>query len=204
MKILINLLRLTLFLLVLLPFVNGTPALAQDRGCQIGDKIYCSNPGQVIGRVCKGSCGCEYSVTYCGDINCMLNRGERNCSLAPAGCNKPCGNKAITPGSEFLDVFGTVRAPNALSGLGEGEEGLNNFIGKAIQLIFIIAAIGFVFMVLISAMQMIFSGGDKEAIGKARGRLTWAIIGIVILSLAFVIFRLIGTIVQIDLLNPNP
>ena len=49
-------------------------------------------------------------------------------------------------------------------------------------------------MVVISALQWIVSGGDKEAVAKARSRLTYAIIGIVLLALSFLILRVIGQI----------
>ncbi|GEM_PF-894669 len=91
-------------------------------------------------------------------------------------------------------VIGTIKPPDAVAKIGFGADGLTNFISRAIELIYIVAGIIFVFMVIISALQWIMSGGDKEAIGNARNRLTYAIIGIVVLSLAFVIIRVIGEI----------
>lgn len=91
-------------------------------------------------------------------------------------------------------VFGRIIPPSPIQNLGSGTSGINNFLSKIIQLIYVAAGIIFVFMVLVSGVQWILSGGDKEAVGNAKKRLTWAIIGIVFLALAFVIIRVIGQI----------
>lgn len=46
------------------------------------------------------------------------------------------------------------------------------------------------------AFQYIFAGGDKEKIAKARSRMTWAIIGLLIVLLAFFVAQFVGTILQ--------
>lgn len=87
-------------------------------------------------------------------------------------------------------VFGTVTPPKELGNL-KGAEGINTILTNMVSLIFTVSAVLFVFMFLISGFQMLMSGGDKEALAKARARLTWAVIGIVLLSLSFVILRII-------------
>ncbi len=91
------------------------------------------------------------------------------------------------------DVFGEVNPPPELGGL-RGSAGINSILASIISLIFAVAAVVFIIMFLFSAVQMILSGGDKEALAKAKSRITWAIIGIVLLSLSFVIFRVLGFI----------
>lgn len=96
-------------------------------------------------------------------------------------------------GSVF-DVFGKITLPPAIRNLGTGSAAISLVLSNIVTLIFIAAGIVFLFMIVISAFQFITSGGDKEAVGKARGRLTWAIIGITILALAFVIVRTVAEI----------
>lgn len=91
-------------------------------------------------------------------------------------------------------VIGRVEPPEPVSKIGFGAEGLSNFLSKIVELIFAAATIIFVFMVLITGVQWILSGGDKEAVSNARKRLTWAIIGIVFLALSFIILRVLGQI----------
>lgn len=78
---------------------------------------------------------------------------------------------------------------------------LGVIIGNALTIVFVIAVIAVLFMLVIGAFQWITSGGDKEAVGKARGRITSALVGLAILALAFLIVKIAGGIVNIDLLN---
>lgn len=110
-------------------------------------------------------------------------------------CNASTG-KCDSPAGSAESVFGEISAPDFLQPLVNkgGAGGIGFFLTQVIGLIYVAATIIFVFMILISGFQWIISGGDKEAVGKARGRLIWAIIGITILALAFVIIRAIGQI----------
>lgn len=94
------------------------------------------------------------------------------------------------------DVFGKIEPPKEIKSLtgGTGAEGISKMLSSIVEIIYIVASIVFVFIVIISAFQWIISGGDKEAVGNARKRLTYAIIGITMLALAFVILKAIGQI----------
>lgn len=102
----------------------------------------------------------------------------------------------VTPASAKTvdEVFGTLTPPAAIRPLTQdgGSAGISLFLTWVIEVIYIFAAIVFLFMVIFSAFQWITSGGDKEAVAKARSRLTYAILGIVLLGLAFFIATLIG------------
>jgi len=99
------------------------------------------------------------------------------------------------------DAFGTVAPPPQLKTLTDqsGAGGINIFLGKAITLLYEVAAVIVVFMVIFSAFQMITSGGEKEAVSKARNRLTYAIVGIVLLAFSFLILRVLGSILGFTL-----
>jgi len=76
-----------------------------------------------------------------------------------------------------------------------------NLITKAVEMVFIAGIIFFFFMLIIGGVQWIASGGDKQAIESARGRLTNALIGMVILLGSYAILKLIGLIFGIDILT---
>ncbi len=97
------------------------------------------------------------------------------------------------------DVFGTVTPPPELGPLGKesGATAISTVITNIISLLYTVAAIIFIFMLIFSAIQWLMSGGDKEAVAKARGRITWAIIGITLLALTFVILNVLGQILNI-------
>ena len=66
------------------------------------------------------------------------------------------------------------------------------FIPNLIGLGFVLGALIFFFVMIIGAIQWISSGGDKAAIEAARGKITNAIVGIVILFALFVVLKIIG------------
>jgi len=78
---------------------------------------------------------------------------------------------------------------------------LQRAIPAAIEILFVVGAVVFFFMLVIGAIQWIASGGDKGAIEAARGKIVNAIIGIVILFAVFAVVTLIGKFFNVNLLN---
>ncbi|HSA84472.1 MAG TPA: hypothetical protein VLF20_06345 [Patescibacteria group bacterium] len=69
--------------------------------------------------------------------------------------------------------------------------------------IFILAGIFLMVIYIVWAgLGWITSSGDKQKLASARGRLTWAIIGLIIILSATGIINLIGYFFQINLLKP--
>lgn len=56
-------------------------------------------------------------------------------------------------------------------------------------------------MLIIGAFEWITSGGDKEAVGKARNRIINALIGLAVLAVAFALARLGAHFVGVDISN---
>lgn len=67
----------------------------------------------------------------------------------------------------------------------QGYKNLGAFIGNVLTVLFAIAALVVLFMLVWGAYEWIVSGGDKEAVGKARGRILNALIGLAVLAVAF-------------------
>lgn len=80
---------------------------------------------------------------------------------------------------------------------------IGSLLTSAITIVFIVAAILVLFFLIWGAFQWITSGGDKEGIGKAREKIVQSLVGLVILALAFLIVRVVGQIVNIDILTLN-
>lgn len=99
---------------------------------------------------------------------------------------------AVSPTTGPLSVFGNITPPKALQNLGFGSIGISSFANALIGLIYMLAAVIFVFILLWGAIEWLMSGGDKEKVGSAQKRLTNAIIGIIILGVTFAILDLIG------------
>lgn len=86
-----------------------------------------------------------------------------------------------------------------------GSEGGTGYLGRLLPslvgILFIVGVVVFFFMFLMGAIQWVSSGGDKGSLESARGRLSSAIIGLVILFSFFAIAKLIESFFQIDILN---
>jgi hypothetical protein len=76
-----------------------------------------------------------------------------------------------------------------------------SFIPNLISLAFILGVIIFFFILIIGAIQWISSGGDKQAVENARGKVTNAIIGLVILFTVYAIIQLINIFFGVKLLE---
>lgn len=75
---------------------------------------------------------------------------------------------------------------------------LSVIISNALRIVFAAALILVLIFLIIGAFQWITSGGDKEAVGKARSRITSALVGLAILALAFVIVQVVAQILGIS------
>jgi hypothetical protein len=103
-------------------------------------------------------------------------------------------------------VIGKVSPPPQITnftGAG-GTAGLSNFLTNVIKLIFMVSAIAFLFMVVLGAFQWLTSGGDKEAISKARSRIVTAIVGIALLAVAFFIMQIVGQLLGFQFFGESP
>lgn len=66
---------------------------------------------------------------------------------------------------------------------------LGDFLSKILTFAFLIAIFVILVMLIWGAFEWITSGGDKEAVGKARGRIINALIGLAVLAVAFALAR---------------
>lgn len=86
-------------------------------------------------------------------------------------------------------------------GTKSGLEFFQGFIPGLIGLAFVVGSIIFFFMLVIGAIQWISSGGDKQALEAARGRITNALIGIIILFSLFAVLDLIHIFFNITIMR---
>lgn len=108
---------------------------------------------------------------------------------------------ALSASSVFAQVRDTKIPDDVLPGVDPTQTSLGELIASALQIIFIAAALAVLIYLVIGAFKWITSGGDKDAIGKARGSIVNALIGLFLLALAFFITVLVGQIVGVNILN---
>lgn len=79
----------------------------------------------------------------------------------------------------------------------------NQVLSAIIGIMTVSAGIYFIFLFITGGIQYLTSGGDKAATEAARGRITMAVTGLVIVVAAVFIIDVIGTILGFDILNPG-
>lgn len=76
---------------------------------------------------------------------------------------------------------------------------LSSILSTAVTYIMIFSAIIFFFMLLIGGVSWLTSGGDEQKVSAAKGRITNALIGLVIVLAAWAILSLVGGFFGLDL-----
>ncbi len=71
----------------------------------------------------------------------------------------------------------------------QGYKDLGAFVGNVLTLAFGVALLIVLAMLIWGAFDWITSGGDKENVGKARGKIINALIGLAVLAIAFALSR---------------
>lgn len=99
---------------------------------------------------------------------------------------------------------GTAEITNPVLGnLGQrtGLSFFQSFIPGLISFAFIGGTIIFFFMIVMGAIQWITGGGDKQALENAKGKITNAVIGIVILFSLFAVLSLLQNFFDIKIMT---
>ena len=76
-----------------------------------------------------------------------------------------------------------------------------DIIRAVVQFILIIAFVIAFIMLLVGGIRWILAGGDEKAVAGARGTITAALIGLVIVLVAFALIRLVETFFDLDILT---
>ena len=103
-------------------------------------------------------------------------------SLAPVAF----AQVGITPGGDF-------------AALAFNKDDVAGIVGALISLIFIVAVVIALFYLLWGAVRWILSGGDKAAVEGARNMIIAAIVGLVVLFLAFLLINVLLAFFNVDI-----
>ena len=74
----------------------------------------------------------------------------------------------------------------------QGYSNLGEFVSNFLTLVFGVGVLLVLVMLIWGAFEWITSGGDKEAVGKARSKIINALIGMAVLAIAFALARVAG------------
>lgn len=85
-----------------------------------------------------------------------------------------------------------------------GYSDLGIFVTNILTLAFGIAILVVLVMLIWGAFEWITSGGDKEAVGKARNRIINALIGLAVLAVAYALTRVAAQFLGFDITKNIP
>ncbi|OGE37132.1 hypothetical protein A3B42_00945 [Candidatus Daviesbacteria bacterium RIFCSPLOWO2_01_FULL_38_10] len=87
--------------------------------------------------------------------------------------------------------FGNIPQPDPL---GTKFPDLGSIISSFLNIIFFLAVFLAFYWLVWGAWAYIFAGGEKESLAKARNRIKWAIIGMLVTLMSFLIAKYAGEI----------
>lgn len=95
--------------------------------------------------------------------------------------------------SSFRDCIDTIYVKGLKQNRGSGSGlDIGGLVSDVLPIVLTLAGFVTVIVIIISGIQFVTSGGNPEAAAAARGRLTFAIIGFVIIILAFAILQIVN------------
>jgi hypothetical protein len=80
-------------------------------------------------------------------------------------------------------------------------DSLEIYIGDILGIITILAALFFIVHAFLAAFQWVTSGGDSGKVTKARDRLTWSTLGLILIVATYSILGLIGGLIGFSILE---
>lgn len=80
------------------------------------------------------------------------------------------------------------------------ETKLNDVLSDLFIIIIYLAGFLAFFWFVWGAFQYIFAGGDKEKLARARARITWSIVGFIIVLLSFTLSTFVARILKLQII----
>lgn len=109
----------------------------------------------------------------------------------------------LTPALTFAQA-GSIVVTRPVQG---GFVTIGDAVSKGLTVVFAAAVLIVLVMLILGAFEWITSGGDKEAVGKARGRIINALIGLAVLAVAFALANVAARFTGLNLFDlaiPTP
>ncbi|GEM_PF-2511471 len=97
--------------------------------------------------------------------------------------------------------YNKISPPKDLERISSMNDPLGSLLSFGITLLLITAALLSVIFLILGGIGWITSGGDKEGLEKAKKKITFAIIGLVVSLFAFFIINIVGQLLGVSLLS---
>ncbi len=101
----------------------------------------------------------------------------------------------------MLSIFGSIDNPTKYESI--GGSGLFTLLSNIFKFAGVIAGIFFVVQIIFAGYAFLSASGDPKKAESAFNKIWQSLIGLLIVSAAFVIAAFVGSILGIDILNPD-
>lgn len=139
----------------------------------------------------------ECSYVCCDPDNCINPHTETSppyTCIPDKLCCETCG---------VSEEGGIINPVIGLFGTQPGQITIATILATFLRISLVVAGILLLIYLVIGGIQWLTSGGEKAALESARGRLTNAFIGLLIIVLVLVIIDLINRVLGLDILRPE-
>lgn len=112
--------------------------------------------------------------------------------------------KIILPVVSYFTAMVVPTAASAQQLVPNEIKGIDNIVAVVraiIQFILVIAFVLAFIMLLIGGIRWITAGGDEKAVGSARNMITAALIGLVIVLVAYALIKLVETFFGVNIIS---
>ena len=104
--------------------------------------------------------------------------------------------------------FNPIKTPGAYdpavsSGVGGYTSAFEKIISNVLVVLTVVAGVSFVLYFLIGALQWITAGGQKDKVETAKTMMTNGAIGLIIVTLSYVIVWIVGQALGLNILEPS-
>lgn len=190
----------------------------------VGDVILCDVSEEISGPARTGDC----DEPNPNDLKVADPVGSTNCPAGYESCNisglsiPQCQRIQASSSSDpedsspirFLSFMGAPArtaavppgAPAPTSDQGPGPSGikqLQEMLTRGINLSVALAFIALTIVLFYSGIKFLTSGGEPKALASASQAITWALLGILFLAIAWLILKLIATFTGVDVTHFN-
>ncbi len=150
-------------------------------------------------------CPVYYACRSFSDCPAEDQHTEYECGLRKVCCtvedvSKPVGEKPLgrIGEGEGFGPWGNLD----LSSIGPAAQAFAKIISNIIGILTLIAGIWFIFQFITGAFSIMSASGDPKKMGEASAKIRSAVIGLVVVVVAYALMSLLGKILGFDFLRP--
>lgn len=162
--------------------------------CPVYASQCCFNKKAGETKSCNAKCHLDQCICPAGCVN----------EGAIVGRDSVCGTKlksappaAGGTGATGTDIFGKIESPQGVDQFtpADGSNGLLNFISMLIKIFTVICGLLTFFNFIFSGYAFIMSDGNAKSVETVRNRLTYSILGLVLIVSSYTIIALVSLII---------